>query len=248
MIYLVLLLMLLFVGYIIFNMYVAHKELITYHTSLIEVCTEDNRETNSYEKLANWHKDQISRFSNDTVYVFAGEFNYEFYETLLTEALADILSKNNLKIVAIGGPHISVDPITRHNKVIEWAKEGLIELYIREDKRIIGHGIVSAKSDDLCLVEDPHGEFNERAVSLFENSPDFCGKLRIKARRLKNISRKIDDFSKESINSFTRTRTEIIENEVDYKDDSRIDNESYLNKNSNPLQERIRLKWLAQII
>ena len=242
--------MLLFVAYMSYNMYLARNEYIKYLPKLIEKCySENGRENNNYKLLAKWHKDQLKKFKNDTVYVFAGEFNCDFYRILLNDELASIIRKNNLKIVTIGGPYISVDA-NGSNKVIKWAQKGLIELYIRKDKRTIGHGIVSENSNKLCLLEDPHAEFKERAVTLFENSPDFCNKLRIKALKLKDIADKIEDFSEKSIQSFTKTKNEIEkkEKDVNYKKDERIQDESYLKQNSNPLKERIRLKWLAQII
>lgn len=238
-----------FVLFILYNAWLISREELVRQSFI-----KKGNDRYNYSEAADDLLDIIKEFSNQAVYVFAGEFNYELYNTLFNRGLPEVLKNNNIKLVAIGGPFISVpDDEGGGNKIIEMAKDGILELYLRKDnKRTIGHGFVAEKSNSLCLLEDPHEEFDERSLTVFRNSLYFCNVLRRKVNALMSeaVSFKVADFSPEKIKEYVKAKSSIVkENEgMRIEEDERLAGRQLIEPEENPLPERRRLNWLAQIV
>jgi hypothetical protein len=200
-----------------------------------------------------WSIEVIKKFRNETVYVFAGEFDYNFYLSLEMKGLKKILEDNKVKIIAIGGPHVSIPDgalsgFKDHNAIFRLAEE----IYLRKDnQRTIGHGVVGEKTN-VCVMEEPHDEFEKATSTLFLNSPYYCDLLRDKVAKLlkPEISEKIVDRSDISLSPVIKTKSELKKGSIDSKvnEDVRLKGTSILLTISNPIEERRRYKCLAQVV
>lgn len=122
-----------------------------------------------------------------TILVLAGEFNYVSYSYLVEENKFDDLIKNlRLNVLVIGGPYLSVkdnrvknsNRAKEINSVLYLAQENLIQLFIKKDKREVGHFIVGSNTDRLTLQEDPHLEYQDWNTHLYYNDEEKCSELR----------------------------------------------------------------------
>ncbi|MFQ5639959.1 MAG: hypothetical protein ACE5IR_18420 [bacterium] len=136
---------------------------------------------------------------NSTIYILAGEFNYHFYKKFIP-LLYNLIEKMHYEVLVIGGPNISVankeskkksDP-SEINMVLDAAFKGKIKLFLKSYGRENHHFIVSSKSNNIALLEDPHLEHQQRGSSIIYNSKVYCDNLR---HRFENILSKNSDLT-----------------------------------------------------
>jgi len=132
----------------------------------------------------------------------AGELNHKSYGKL-KEYYFDLIMGKGLKTIphihCFAGPDFSCpddydidkDPLSDSNYFIALflknKYQDKIRLY-RMNKRSKFHFIVHEFNDKLCLIEDPHPEFRERAATMVFNNPALCNALRSIADSCHNSS------------------------------------------------------------
>ena len=110
-----------------------------------------------------------------------------------------LIDERDFDVTVIGGPHISVadekckkeqNP-AKINMILDAAFKKKIKLYLKKYGRENHHYIVSADSDKVALLEDPHLEHKERGTSVIYNSKVYCDNLR---HRFGNVLSKKEDL------------------------------------------------------
>jgi hypothetical protein len=128
----------------------------------------------------------ITRFSSQ-ILVLAGEFNHRSYRRLVRDHKFDqLIKKSEVSVLVIGGPHISVgskkakksQDAFQINPILDLAQRNLIRLYLKEDKREVGHFLVGTHTDIIVLQEDPHLEYENWNTNLYYDDPIKCNSLR----------------------------------------------------------------------
>jgi len=153
----------------------------------------------SPEEAADLSCKMISKYPKwSTIYILAGEFNYLFYAKFVP-FLYKLIDEMKLKVIVIGGPHISVatdeckdntDP-SSVNMILDAAFRNKIKLYLKRYGRENHHFIVSLNDDSIALLEDLHLEHKQRGTSLIYNSKVYCDNLR---HRFESILNKDKDL------------------------------------------------------
>jgi hypothetical protein len=132
----------------------------------------------------------------------AGELNHKSYGKL-KEYYFDLIMGKGLKTIphinCFAGPDLSCpddynidkDSLADSNYFITLflknQYQDKIRLY-RVKRRSRFHFIVHQFNDKLCLIEDPHPEFHERAATMVFNNPALCNTLRSIADSFYNSS------------------------------------------------------------
>jgi len=157
--------------------------------------------------LSYFDKKTMDSTQKGDVFIVAGEVNFESYSRLKDYYL-DLIggsALNNInKIIFIGGPNISYsddfelteESLTDANYILKlsFIYPEKINLYLKTDLlkgREKYHFIVHEKSDDICLIEDYHKEFNEKSSTIIFNNPLLCNFLRDKVKKVINSSEAI---------------------------------------------------------
>lgn len=156
------------------------------------------------------------------VYIIAGELNHIAYKKLEDYYFDLIIGKGLSSIDCIecyAGPNISCPDFFDKNKDSIIDSNFFINLYLtykqrdkirlfQLKKRKDFHFIIHEFNNSLCLVEDQHDEFSERATTVVFNNPHLCNLLREMVESYNRESKPL--ITEEDIRKALKTESEII--------------------------------------
>jgi len=189
---------------------IQHNSRIT-SSFLISYCLEFY-ENEVFEN--NCDEGDVSIIAGELNHVPYGKLNDYYFDLIIGKGLTSIKHIN-----CFAGPHLSCpnDFDIKEGSVLDsnyFIKlfldnkyQDKIRLYKVEERKDF-HFIVHEHNNKLCLVEDPHLEFNERATTVVFNNPALCNKLRDMAQSYYSDS--VPLLTEEDIRACLMTEDEII--------------------------------------